>query len=149
MCEFFNLLFRKCFQKLVEIGEHRLDFGLEVLRKLPRSRFGNRQLILGELKRSGYIESRRGADGGYLLAVSPRTLTVGDVIRFIEGSLDPVKCLAGNDGAACPLRGNCAFLGLWERAKEAVTRVYDDTTFQDLIEQERAANSPCTLDYSI
>src|SRR5690348_5111434 len=43
------------------------------------------ELILASLKQGGFVESRRGADGGYLLACSPEQLTVGDVLRYIEG----------------------------------------------------------------
>jgi len=95
------------------------------------------ELILGNLKRSGYVVSRRGAGGGYLLAVSPRDLSVGDIIRFVDGPLDPVACIAGKEGGSCPLRGDCAFAVVWERAKRAVEGVYDNTSFGDLVEQER------------
>ena len=95
------------------------------------------ELILGELKRAGYVESRRGARGGYMLAVSPKELSIGDVIRFIDGPLSPVKCLAGQDAADCPLYGQCCFLSLWERAAEAVKTVYDATSVQDLVDEER------------
>ena len=105
------------------------------------------ELILAHLKQTGYVDSRRGADGGYFLTVPPSSVTVGDVIRFVDGPLDPVKCIGGSEGRTCPLRGRCAFLGLWERAKDAVTRIYDGTTFQDLIEEEAAEGH--VTDFSI
>ncbi|MCP4640905.1 MAG: Rrf2 family transcriptional regulator [bacterium] len=107
------------------------------------------ELILGQLKQTGYVESRRGVDGGYLLAVAPEELNVGDIIRFVEGPLDPVKCIAGSGGAHCPLMGNCAFTGLWERAKQAVADVYDNTTFRDLMEEEQAKAESYVATYSI
>ena len=48
------------------------------------------ELILGELKQGGFTESRRGKRGGYLLARPPAQITVGDIIRFVEGPLGPV-----------------------------------------------------------
>jgi len=95
--------------------------------------------ILAQLKQAGYVESRRGVQGGYLLSVSPDQLTVGEVIRFFEGPFTPVRCIAGKDGSDCPLKGNCAFMGLWDRARVAVEGVYDTTTFKDLIDEEVAA----------
>src|SRR5262252_5833540 len=43
------------------------------------------ELILASLKQGGFVESRRGAEGGYLLARSPDSVTVGDILRFVEG----------------------------------------------------------------
>ena len=107
--------------------------------------------ILAELKRAGYLESRRGVEGGYLLAVSPETLAVGEIIRFIGGPLEPVRCIGDHAGKDCPLLGHCAFMDLWERAKHAVEMVYDKTTFQDLIleEQERLKDPRHASDYCI
>jgi Rrf2 family protein len=107
------------------------------------------ELILKQLKQTGWVESFRGIRGGYALAVSPRALRVGEVIRFIEGPLAPVRCIAGLHGKDCALRGKCAFSGLWERAEQAVSGVYDATTFQDLVEEERAAERRYVPCYSI
>jgi len=98
------------------------------------------ELILQELRQAGLVESRRGPQGGYLLAGDPRALTVGQVIRLIEGPFAPVSCIATGDPGApgpCSLQGRCTFLNLWERAHSAVAGVLDATTFQDLIEAER------------
>ena len=105
-------------------------------------------LILGQLRQGGFVASRRGVRGGYMLAAAPDELSVGDIIRFMEGPLEPVKCIGGR-GAACPLRGGCAFLGLWQRAKEAVRQVYDSTTFADLLREERIYTAGRGVDYCI
>src|SRR5271169_6479733 len=44
------------------------------------------ELILSGLKQGGFVESRRGAEGGYLLARGPETITVGQVMRYVEGA---------------------------------------------------------------
>jgi Rrf2 family cysteine metabolism transcriptional repressor len=97
------------------------------------------ELILQGLKRSRQVESRRGTGGGYVLAVSPDAITVGSVIRSVDGSLSPTDCLVGKGEGQCRLKGRCAFEGLWTRAREAVERVYDATTLQDLIDDEQGA----------
>ncbi len=48
------------------------------------------ELILVQLRKAGFVESRRGAHGGYFLAVGPAALTVGEIIRFIDGPIAPV-----------------------------------------------------------
>jgi len=105
--------------------------------------------ILNDLKPTGLIESRRGMQGGYLLAKDPAAITVGEIIRLVEGPLDPVRCTGDKNGAYCPLKESCALIHLWNRAKAAVEAVYDGATFHDLVEEEKRLSKPAALDYSI
>jgi len=98
-------------------------------------------IILVELRRQEIVKSRRGRNGGYWLAVAPDKLTIGRVIRLVDGPLDPVKCIGRRGEEHCSLRGRCAFVDLWDRANQAVADVYDATTFQDLVDG-RAAKPP-------
>jgi Rrf2 family protein len=109
------------------------------------------EIILNELKRGGFIRAVRGRDGGCYLTRSPDDLTVGEVMRFIEGSFAPVGCVNEENTDSCPLQGQCVFLPLWERAQKALAQVYDGTTFQDLIDQESqlAQKYGSCLDYVI
>ena len=95
------------------------------------------ELILQDLRSEGMVESRRGNQGGYVLAGSPEAITVGDVIRAVDGSLAPVKCVVGRSDEHCRLKNRCAFAGVWRKAQEAMEEVYDNTTLQDLIDDER------------
>ncbi len=106
------------------------------------------EIILNELKQGGVVESRRGVQGGYMLIGEPKDVTVGRIIRFIDGPLDPVKCI-GTQNEKCPLKGGCAFNELWTKAKKAVETVYDSTTFQDLIEREQVLTKRTVNDYAI
>lgn len=94
------------------------------------------EVILSELKQAGFVASQRGTQGGYVLLREPGALTVGEVIRFIEGPMAPVECLGRNSGENCPLYGDCVFLPMWQEAEAAVAQVYDGTTFQQLVERE-------------
>jgi len=107
------------------------------------------ELILGQLRKAGIVTSRRGVHGGYVLNRAPESLSVGEIVRLIDGSLAPVNCIAGSKKAACPLKGDCAFMGMWERARDAVARVYDETTFQDLIDEDQASRSLQAPSYCI
>jgi Rrf2 family cysteine metabolism transcriptional repressor len=107
------------------------------------------EVILNQLKQAGFVDSKRGSTGGYVLARLPSTLTVGEIIRFIEGPLAPVDCTAGGTIERCPLHGDCAFLPMWERAGAALAEVYDTTTFEDLVEQERQRKQEYVADYCI
>lgn len=103
------------------------------------------EAILGQLKGGGFVESRRGAEGGYLLARSPRSLSLGEIIRFVEGPLGPVNC--GGKGQSCGQPpSECVFAGVWDAAEKALASVYDGVTFQDLVDRSR---HPGALDFAI
>ncbi len=105
--------------------------------------------ILNELRPTGLIESRRGIQGGYLLARDPAKISVGEIIRLVEGPLDPVKCMGENNSLSCPLKDKCALIQLWSRAKAAVEEVYDNASFRDLVEEEKKLSRSTVLDYCI
>lgn len=52
--------------------------------------------ILLDLKKGGFVESRRGNVGGYLLAKEPDKITIGEVVRFIDGPIEPIACAEKN-----------------------------------------------------
>jgi Rrf2 family cysteine metabolism transcriptional repressor len=93
--------------------------------------------ILAQLKQGGFVDSRRGKQGGYMLADPEREITVGEIIRFVQGPLVPVHCMTEGPGE-CPLFGDCPFHSMWERARKAVVEVYDTTTIRDMISEHRA-----------
>jgi Rrf2 family protein len=95
------------------------------------------EVILGQLKGTGWVESKRGFYGGYLLKCSPKDISVGDILRFMQGSsfqLDCVACISKHD---CPFDGDCAFASMWNQVNEAMYKIYDETTIQDLLDIER------------
>ncbi len=105
--------------------------------------------ILNQLRQGGFVESRRGAHGGYLLSTSPAMITVGEIIRFIDGPIAPVQCIAGDYADNCPLYGQCAFISLWTRARDAINNVYNRTTLQDLVDEEVSISEEYIGDYCI
>jgi len=64
-----------------------------------------------------------GQGRGYFLSRPPRELTVGEVVRFIEGPLGPVRCVVRPKKTDCPLYGDCVFLPMWEEVGRAVANV--------------------------
>ena len=82
------------------------------------------ELILAGLKQGGFVESRRGAEGGYLLAKPAEAITVGEVLRYVEG---PPTGKMGNRKRDDP------FAAMWRRVDEAVSSVIDRTTFAEML----------------
>ena len=77
------------------------------------------ELILAGLKQGGFVESRRGAEGGYMLARPPQTITIGEVLRFVENK-------------KLKQRGETPFQDLWKQVDGAIAKVTDHTTFAEL-----------------
>ena len=76
----------------------------------------------------------RGARGGYILAREPRSITVGAVVRAIEGSISPTRC-AAEDGrpGACAREDYCSVRHLWMGVRDSIARMLGSTTLADLV----------------
>ena len=107
------------------------------------------QIILNELKQVGLVDSRRGAAGGYVLAVRPDELSVGDVIRRLEGDFDPVGCIDDPSEATCPQVRSCVFVPVFRRVRDAVSAIYDNTSFEDLADEKRAREALFVPNFAI
>jgi Rrf2 family protein len=105
--------------------------------------------ILGQLRQAGIVDSQRGKEGGYALARPASDVSVGEVIRLIQGPVSVIECADAASSRNCSLRSGCVLLPMWERAHNAMMDVYDGTTFADLVEQEHAAAACEVVDYAI
>ena len=88
--------------------------------------------------------------GGYKLARDPKTLSVGEILRTLEGDLDPVKCseITG-EGDSCSASDNCVTKHVWKRISESINSAVDTLMLSDLIEEGRKVNSDIYDDESL
>jgi Rrf2 family transcriptional regulator, cysteine metabolism repressor len=103
--------------------------------------------IFSKLKSGGYIQAQRGHNGGYLIANRPSKITLGEIIRLIEGDELSIKCNRNPDQKQHQLQSNCVFKGIWRETREQVAKIFESKTFQDLIDQHK--KSADVLDYII
>jgi Rrf2 family transcriptional regulator, cysteine metabolism repressor len=82
--------------------------------------------VLLQLKRAGLLASKRGASGGYHLARSPEDITVGEVLRAVEGATAPFESTRGGR------HGPNDLTELWDELSRAVSQVIDRMTFGEL-----------------
>jgi Rrf2 family transcriptional regulator, cysteine metabolism repressor len=99
------------------------------------------ELILAGLKQGGFVQSRRGAEGGYLLARAPDSITVGEVMRYVEGSKGGKPARKPNP--TDPLSET------WRRVDQAVSDVIDQTTFAELVRNWRDQQSKYVPNWEI
>src|SRR5690349_6692325 len=99
------------------------------------------ELILAGLKQGGFVESRRGAEGGYLLARPAASLTVGEVVRFVDGS--------GQSRDRSRRKADTPFTEVWQQVDGAVSGVLDQTTFGDLLRRWTEKQNKYVLNWEI
>ncbi|MHC4640797.1 MAG: RrF2 family transcriptional regulator [Planctomycetota bacterium] len=104
------------------------------------------EIILSELKQGGFVESRRGSNGGYMLARLADDLTVGEVISFLQG-----ESRTGNQTASrnWKFRGDYVFSRLWKEVSLAVSNVYGSTTFAEMVREELNHSPSYASNYAI
>jgi len=101
--------------------------------------------IIPVLVRSGLVRSVRGAKGGYHLVQNPEDITVGSILRTVEGSIAPVSCL-DDEVNQCARCATCVTLDLWEQVDQAISNVVDHVTLADLVDKQRRLDARCAAE---
>lgn len=96
--------------------------------------------LMAMLKKSGLVKSIRGAGGGYVLAKPVTEISVGDVLRALEGSLEPVECSAFQSEEGCKSADICVTKYVWQRINESINRTVDEMMLDQLVEESRRLN---------
>lgn len=92
--------------------------------------------LIAPLIAAGMVRSLRGAHGGIWLAKLPQEVKLSEIVRLLEGSIDPVDCV--NNPGACPRSDSCATRDIWNEVKEAMYRVLESKTLQDLMYMQKS-----------
>ncbi|BAB06844.1 BH3125 [Halalkalibacterium halodurans C-125] len=134
--------------KVSSKGEYCLR-ALIILAKQPERRFTVHELskhtlvpppylekLLSQLRVLSYITSKRGKGGGYQLSRDARDISMGEVIRQLEGPLAPMSCVSVTSYQSCELEQGCLLKPLWGLVRDTVANVLDQTTLADLIENK-------------
>ena len=91
--------------------------------------------ILQELRKAGYVESKRGKDGGCRLAKPMKQVTIGELVRLIDGRLAPIGCASETDyeKCTCPDEQHCGLRMLMIDVRNAIARILDRYTLEDVV----------------
>jgi Rrf2 family protein len=105
--------------------------------------------LIAPLRKAGLVKSVRGAQGGYMLAKSPDSITVGAILTTLEGPLAPTDCVVmdGNDDY-CDQSQYCVTKVIYEKIYESITGVVNSITLQHMID-DYEANRTQTLVHMI
>lgn len=102
------------------------------------------QLLL-KLKRAGFLLSKRGVNGGYSLAKPPARITLGDILRAVDRSIEAIYCVERPQ--ECAHGTDCVLRDVWSEVGRAVSAIVDHTTLQDLcdrVRQRESGSAPVT-----
>lgn len=92
------------------------------------------------LKKAGLVTSVRGAGGGYVLAKDMKNISVGDILRALEGSLEPVECPGLEPDGACKASDSCVTKYVWKRINDSINQTVDEIMLDQLVEESRKKN---------
>lgn len=101
------------------------------------------QLLL-TLKRAGFLLSKRGVNGGYSLAKPPAQITLGEILRAVDGPIEPIYCVGEPPRQECPREADCVLREIWAEVNMAVAAIVDHTTLQDVCDRLRTAEPQAT-----
>ena len=101
---------------------------------IPRKFLEQIMLIL---KGASLVESRRGIGGGFFLKRPPGEIHLGEVVRLMEGDIEPIACAKSPPEPCCTEIGCCAFREIWAEVAAATAAIVDRVTFDDLLARQR------------
>ena len=122
---------------LVDLAENQNEGYITLKETAERQEISEKYLesIVKQLVLNKIVTGLRGKGGGYKLAKAPDEIIVGEVLRFMEGSLAPVACL---EDAPCPRTAECRTLEFWRGLDETIRRYTDSFTVADLTRTDNA-----------
>lgn len=129
---------RYALRMLLDLAEHQNNGFVSLKDIAARQNISKKYLeqIVPVFNKSDILKANRGFQGGYRLARSPDKYTVGEILRFTEGSLAPVACL-DREPVACERSGQCATLPVWQGLYRVINEYLDGITLQDILDQQR------------
>ena len=94
--------------------------------------------LMGKLRKAGIVKSIRGAQGGYRLGRPPEEISVGDILRALEGDLDPVDCMAlKHKEGGCVGQDACVTRYVWQKISDSINETVDGILLSTLLEESR------------
>lgn len=129
---------RYVLRMLLDLADHRGEGYIALKDIAKRQGISKKYLeqIIPLLNNADILIASRGYQGGYMLANSPDTYTVGDILRITEGSIAPVTCLEGKN-STCERGERCMTLYVWEGLEKVISEYLDNITLQDILDKQK------------
>ena len=124
---------------LIDLAQHSEADPVSITSISDRQGISERYLeqLMSMLKKAGLVKSIRGAGGGYVLAKVLEEISVGDVLRALEGSLEPVECSGLHPEEGCKAADSCVTKYVWQRINESINQTVDEMKLAQLVEESK------------
>jgi Rrf2 family protein len=121
-------------RSLVAMARHQRSWSIQELSVQEAIPVKFLEQILLSLRHAGFLSAKRGVGGGYTLRAKPGQITVGDVIRTMDGPIAPVPCAAplATESCSCPDPRACPLRQLMTTVREEISAILDARTIDDL-----------------
>jgi Rrf2 family protein len=136
---------------LVEIGfeaHQRPDSLIQISTVAKRTNIPEKFLeqILLALRNGGVLKSKRGVEGGYSLAKTPKDITLGEVIRLLDGPLAPIPCVSKTayERCSCPDEESCGLRIAMQQVRDSIAGILDGYTLARVIQEVQKHRSTKT-----
>ena len=99
--------------------------------------------LVASLRKAGLVVGKRGAGGGYTLSRDPREITAGEIVRALEGPIEPQICTAEGEAIVnCVLQPGCATHHVWLAVQKNIATALDGMSLADLVKTTPARSLP-------
>ena len=133
---------------LIDLGLHCETEAVSIQSIASRQNISDSYLeqLMAKLKKAGLVESTRGAGGGYRLGRPAAEISVGDILRVLEGSLEAAQCSGMEDESSCENHDICVTKYVWKRINDSITQAVDTMMLDQLIEESRKKQKEKSLE---
>lgn len=124
---------------LIDLAQYSSEAPVSITSISARQGISERYLeqLVSMLKKAGLVSSVRGAGGGYILAKDMSEISVGDILRALEGNLEPVECAGLEPDGECQASDMCVTKYVWQRINESISQTVDEIMLNQLVEESR------------
>lgn len=133
---------RYALRVMLDLAQHRDDGFISLKTIADRQGYSVKylEMIVGNLKKAGLVESTRGKEGGYRLRRENGEYSVGEILRCIEDNLAPVACIKAGS-INCEHAGECMTVPMWKELDDITNAYLDGITLTDLITGNKWRNN--------
>lgn len=120
---------------LASVFEKDKFYPLKKIAQVEDISFDYLEKIISKLEKKGFVKSKRGVQGGYCLSRSSRKIKVGQIIKALEGTMAPVRCVAleKEERYCCPRKKICKTFNVWQKIQDTLNSTLNSITLADLI----------------
>lgn len=123
---------------MIDLGLFSLEKKVSIKSIAERTTMSENYLeqLIALLKKAELVKSSRGAHGGYSLSREASDISLGQILRALEGDLNPVDCVTNNDEKVCSAAESCVTKNVWKKISDSINEVVDNISLQELIEEQ-------------